>query len=76
MYDNKRDVRNVVETAIQANRTAVEFTTNNKIDFVSNGFKIRAGNETTTNASGGVYIYLAFAENPFVTSTGIPATAR
>ena len=76
MYDNKRDVTNVVETAIQANTTAVEFTTNNKIDFVSNGFKIRAGNETTTNASGGIYIYLAFAENPLVTSTGVPATAR
>ena len=22
------------------------------------------------------YIYMAFAENPFVTSTGVPATAR
>ena len=76
MYDNKRDVSNVVETAIQANTTGVEFTTSNKLDFVSNGFQIRAGNETTTNASGGVYIYLAFAENPFVTSTKIPTTAR
>ncbi len=28
------------------------------------------------NASGSVYIYMAFAENPFVTSTGIPTTAK
>jgi len=31
---------------------------------------------TDTNASGNTYIYMAFAENPFVTSTGIPTTAR
>ena len=28
------------------------------------------------NTSGEHYIYMAFAENPFVTSTGVPATAR
>jgi len=28
------------------------------------------------NVSGGTYIYMAFAENPFTTSTGVPATAR
>ena len=28
------------------------------------------------NASGGSYIFMAFSENPFVTSTGIPCTAR
>jgi hypothetical protein len=28
------------------------------------------------NASGASYIYMAFAENPFVTSTGVPTTAR
>jgi hypothetical protein len=28
------------------------------------------------NASGGTYIYMAFAENPFVSSTQIPTTAR
>jgi hypothetical protein len=28
------------------------------------------------NAMRQQYIYMAFAENPFVTSTGIPATAR
>jgi hypothetical protein len=28
------------------------------------------------NDSGATYIYMAFAENPFVTSTSIPTTAR
>ena len=45
------------------------------VDFLSNGFKIR-DTSATINASGGTYIYMAFAENPFVTSTGIPTTAR
>ena len=31
---------------------------------------------TGTNNSGSLYIYMAFAENPFTTSTGIPTTAR
>jgi hypothetical protein len=44
-------------------------------DFISNGFKLRTTN-AAINASGGTYIYMAFAENPFTTSTGIPTTAR
>jgi len=45
------------------------------MDFLSNGFKIKSI-ETILNASGDTYIYMAFAENPFVTSTGVPTTAR
>ena len=33
-------------------------------DFLSNGFKIR-GSEAYVNASGGTFIYLAFANSPF-----------
>jgi hypothetical protein len=33
-------------------------------DFLSNGLKVRS-NGSATNASGGTYIYAAFAENPF-----------
>ncbi len=44
-------------------------------DFLSNGWKARATNGNF-NADGGEYIYMAFAENPFVTSGGVPATAR
>jgi hypothetical protein len=46
-----------------------------QIDFLSNGFKIRTA-DAQTNGSGDTYIYMAFAENPFVTSTGKPVTAR
>ena len=45
------------------------------VDFLSNGFKLRSG-RAGVNASGSTYIYMAFAENPFVTSTAIPTTAR
>ena len=45
------------------------------VDFLSNGFKLRTG-RAGTNASGSTYVYMAFAENPFTTSTGIPTTAR
>jgi len=44
-------------------------------DFLANGWKARADN-SNFNASGGSYIYMAFAENPFVTSTSVPTTAR
>jgi len=44
-------------------------------DFLSNGFKFR-GTNGAWNGNGESYIYMAFAENPFVTSTGIPTTAR
>jgi len=45
------------------------------IDGVSNGFKIKSSS-ATINASGGTYIYMAFAEAPFVNSNGVPCNAR
>jgi len=45
------------------------------IDHLSNGFKIRTS-AASMNATSGDYMYMAFAENPLVTSTGIPTTAR
>jgi hypothetical protein len=75
MYDNKRDESNVMEQALQAQGSNAEITTSNKLDFVSNGIKHR-GSNVTTNQSGSTHIYMAFAENPFVTSTGVPTTAR
>ena len=52
-----------------------EATTVKRWDFVSNGFKARA-TSTFSNEDGGTYIYMAFAEQPFVTSGGVPCTAR
>ena len=58
-----------------ANLTDAE-ATNSSLDLLSNGFKVREADDLNTNGSGNAYIYMAFAENPFVTSTGVPATAR
>jgi len=48
---------------------------NERMDWLSNGFKLRT-TSTTWNTDGGTYIYMAFAENPFVSSEGVPCTAR
>ena len=45
------------------------------LDIYSNGFKIKVA-DTKINGSGNGYVYWAFAENPIVTSTGVPTTAR
>ena len=76
MWDAARDTFNVVEKYLTPNTTGAEGTTSTlNIDFLSNGFKLR-GNHVSTNQSGKTFIYMAFAENPFVTSGGIPTTAR
>ena len=74
IYDTTRDTFNVMEDKIHPNTNGAEsdFT---GLDSLSNGFKFRT-TEGTFNASGGSFIYMAFAKNPFVTSTGVPATAR
>ena len=74
MYDNKRSTFNVVAKELYPNTNDAEATTD-KMDFVSNGFKYRTSS-TNANGSGSPYIFMAFAESPFVTSTGIPTTAR
>jgi len=73
-WDNKRDDDNVVKEALHPNSSAAT-ETSDSLDFLSNGFKMRV-NSGARNATGTTYIYMAFAENPFVTSTGVPATAR
>ena len=61
--DNKRNPSNLVDKALYADLSIAESTVN-RYDFLSNGFKIR-NNLNESNASGGTYIYLAFAESPF-----------
>jgi hypothetical protein len=72
--DTARGLYNSSYPILIPNSSASEFTTD-RIDLLSNGFKQRY-NWDAFNASGGTYIYMAFAENPFVTSTGIPTPAR
>jgi len=74
ILDSKRPGYNLINKRLVANSSAAE-ATYNVLDFVSNGFKFRDG-DGIWNGSGSNYIYMAFAENPFVTSTGIPTTAR
>jgi len=74
IWDNKRNTFNVCNKELRANTSDAESTTD-KLDFLSNGFKMRA-TYSSLNASGGTYIFMCFAENPFVDSSGIPVTAR
>ena len=74
MYDNKRNGFNVDNEQLFPNLNDAE-ASDVDLDILSNGFKCRR-NSGGFNNSGTTYIYMAFAENPFVTSTGVPATAR
>jgi hypothetical protein len=76
IYDTKRSGSNPNNDAIYASSNVVEDagSTYAFMDIVSNGFKLRRATHSPNKAS--TYIYMAFAEQPFVTSTGTPATAR
>ena len=77
MHDTKRDPSNGATHQLIANTNAAEYDTGSdvNIDILSNGFKQRyAGG--TQNGDGDTHIYMAFAESPFVSSEGVPTTAR
>jgi len=74
IIDNKREPFNPNNVQLVANGTAAS-TNKGDLDLLSNGFKPRSSN-AAWNENNALYIYMAFAEHPFVTSTGIPATAR
>jgi len=78
LSDHKRDVDVSPNFArLAANTTAVE--SENiiwaRINKFSNGFR-PGGTDSVTNESGSTYIYMAFAEAPFVNSNGVPCNAR
>jgi len=72
--DNKRGVAPSGEFLFADSSGATNDAPNN-FDFTAQGFKPRA-DYAAMNTSGATYIFMAFAEQPFVTSTGVPATAR
>jgi len=72
--DNKRDTYNEANRLLKPNASTAEQTTD-AMDYYSNGFKWR-NSAGEVNASGATFIYMAFAENPLVTTSGVPATAR
>ena len=63
IMDSTRNTYNLVDLALYPNDSLAE-SSDNGFDFLSNGFKIRSAG-SNINASGGTYIYAAFAENPF-----------
>jgi len=76
IYDNKRNSFNTMGRRLEANQNDDEVNSGSAIvDFVSNGYKFR-GTDSSWNVSGGTFIYMAFAEESFVSSTGVPATAK
>jgi hypothetical protein len=71
IQDAARNTFNVVNLKLAANTSNAENdlatigdTSQNTLDFLSNGFKCRTSN-AGTNTSSGTYVYMAFAESPF-----------
>jgi len=75
IFDNKlRPSNNVDNYFLYADLTNAQ-DTSDQFDIVSNGFKLRM-TSNLANGSGDDYVYMAFAEHPFVSSKGVPVTAR
>ena len=76
ILDNKRDALNPTNGRLVAEESNVEDSAGNSHDFLSNGFKLRTSGSADVNGSGDTMVYMAFAESPFVNSSGIPCNAR
>ena len=80
IFDNKRNgyAGNFRYYSLNPNSGSNEGTNSadaNHIDFLSNGFKLRTTAQQL-NGSGDDFIYMAFAESPFVNSNSVPTNAR
>ena len=74
--DNKRPNYNPENLYLVANTNSAEASDGSwTMDLLSNGWKARYNNGHF-NASGGSYIYMAFAEAPLVGTNNVPANAR
>ena len=75
MFDNKRPGYNssVSPYLVYANENYAESTDDDQLELLSNGFKIRDAGNTVNRTS--TFIYMAFAEAPFVNSNGVPCNA-
>jgi len=74
MIDSKRSPSNDVDKILFPSSTDAEVTTT-VADINSTGFKIRL-TSSGWNHNQDKFIYLAFAEEPLVSSNNVPATAR
>ena len=76
LQDTTRNPNNPVTKNIRVDSDIAEADASAlDIDFLSNGFKNRS-DQAQLNSNGVNYIYMAFAEHPFVSSEGVPVTAR
>ena len=78
VFDSKRGVHNLNDNYLYPNANGAEGTSSSSgVDLLSNGFKQR-NTYADANTSTGTYIYMAFAENPFVaddSGTAVPVVA-
>ena len=75
MHDRTREtVNDGSSPALKPNQSDAEFSKN--VDFLSNGIKIRDTSSDLNGSADQEYIYIALAEHPFVSSKGVPVTAR
>ena len=75
ILDTKRNPINPSNERLLANTNGAASTANTMVDFLSNGFKPRSTYGGINGASDN-FIYIAFAEAPFVNSNGVPNNAR
>ena len=75
IFDNKLRPANGVDNGFLSPNKDDDEDSSDQFDIVSNGFKLRM-TSNLANGSGDDYIYMAFAEHPFVSSEGVPVTAR
>ena len=78
MWDNKRSSSggaNENNRYLIASANNAEGTLGVDCDFLSNGFKHYYSGDAS-NGSSDTYIYMAFAEAPFVNSEGVPCNAK
>ena len=75
IYDSKRDAYNQGYRDLFPNLTNVENTTatDNEIDFLSNGFKLRNDDGQSNDANS--YVYMAWAESPVANMYGASSNA-
>ena len=73
-FDDVSQAVNPVKSSLIANSSGAK-ATENSMDFLSNGFKLRTSGNGH-NTSGDTYLYMAFAQNPFVNSNGTPSNAH
>lgn len=69
LIDSQRDTFNVCDAILTPDDSQAEVTADTW-DLLSNGFKLRS-TSPNRNASGGTYIYAAYAEHPFQGDDGI-----